>query len=453
MTGISGRIRSARRLVGAGALAFCAALAGPPCPAAAKSLIRDAEIEATLRRIAAPIFRAAGLGRNSVKIYIINDRDMNAFVAGGRNLFINSGMLQRLKTPQEIQAVIAHEVGHITGGHLARTAELSRGLSGAAAIGMLLAGAAAASGNGQAATAIALSTQNAAQRGFLAHSRAQEAAADQASVRYMVGAGSDPQAILDVLSIFRGQEALRAGRMDPYAQTHPLFSRRYSLLEEAVGNSPVGKPTSPELAQAHARMVAKFEGFQRTPGRVLSETPKTDTGEIATLRRAIAWHRLADRKKAAAAMARLLRLSPEDPYYHELHGQFLLENGQARAAVAAYRRATDLAPDEALLQAGLGRALLAVNSPAADRQALKVLQSARRSDGADARMLRDLALAYARAGRPADASLITAERYMLLARFTDAALHAKRAAGQFSEGSAGWLRAQDILRDARRARR
>jgi len=418
----------------------------------AQSLIRDAEIERTLHSIAAPILRAAGLSRTSVTIYIVNDRELNAFVAGGRNIFINSGLLRRLDSVQEIQAILAHETGHITGGHLAPAAEVARGLSGAAALGMLLAVAAGASGNGDAATAIALTSQGAVQNSLLAFSRAQEAAADQASVRFMAGAGADAQAILEVLDLFRGQEALSGRNRDPYTMTHPLFSRRYSLLEEAVGNAPPGKAPTAALGYQHARLVAKFEGFQRNPKQVLRDIPKGDNSEFATLKRAIAYHRLPDRKRATEAIEALIRAHPDDAYYHELRGQFRLENRQPAAAVNAYRKAVSLAPKEPLIRAGLGRALLAVGSKTANREALKVLRGARRADAADSRMLRDLALAYARAGQPAQASLITAERYMLRGDFKDAALHAKRAAGRFSEGSAGWLHAQDILQQAGRVK-
>ena len=88
--------------------------------AADKTGIRDAEIERILRGYSEPLFTAAGLDAKSVNLYIIKDESLNAFVAGGQNVFINTGMITTLKSPNELKGVIAHETGHISGGHLVR---------------------------------------------------------------------------------------------------------------------------------------------------------------------------------------------------------------------------------------------------------------------------------------------------------------------------------------------
>ncbi|MCC0067251.1 MAG: M48 family metalloprotease [Rhodovulum sp.] len=415
--------------------------------------MRDAEVERTLARIANPVFRAAGLNPASVHVYIVNDRELNAFVAGGQNIFLFTGLLARLETIDQLRAVIAHETGHITGGHQARRDQAMKGARGMALIGMIGAAAATAGGSPTAGLAIASSSRQAAERSMLAHNRAEEASADQAGIRYMAAAGSDPAAMLEVLDLFRGQEALMPSRMDPYALTHPLWSERIALLEQKTAALPHGDGPSPEDVYWHARMVAKITGFLGRPSEVASRYPAGDGSEAATLARAIAAHRRPDPARAAALADTLIAARPEDAYYHELKGQFLLESGQAGGAVAAYREAVALAPDEPLILAGLGRALLNLEDGAADAEARAVLSRSAALDKANAGVYRDLALAEARLGDEGAASLATAERFVLEGRFADAERHAARAAGLLPAGSPGWLQAQDVITVARRAQK
>ncbi|MCB1374101.1 MAG: M48 family metalloprotease [Rhodobacteraceae bacterium] len=415
--------------------------------------MRDAEVERTLARIANPVFRAAGLNPASVHVYIVNDRELNAFVAGGQNIFLFTGLLARLETIDQLRAVIAHETGHITGGHQARRDQAMKGARGMALIGMIGAAAATAGGSPTAGLAIASSSRQAAERSMLAHNRAEEASADQAGIRYMAAAGSDPAAMLEVLDLFRGQEALMPSRMDPYALTHPLWSERIALLEQKTAALPHGDGPSPEDVYWHDRMVAKITGFLGRPSEVARRYPAGDGSEAATLARAIAAHRRPDPARAAALADTLIAARPEDAYYHELKGQFLLESGQAGGAVAAYREAVALAPDEPLILAGLGRALLNLEDGAADAEARAVLTRSAALDKANAGVYRDLALAEARLGDEGAASLATAERFVLEGRFADAERHAARAAGLLPAGSPGWLQAQDVITVARRAQK
>ena len=425
-----------------------------PRPAAAQSLIRDAEIERTLGRIADPLLRTAGLAPGQVDIYILDDPELGAFVAGGNNIFLHTGLLRELDTIDQLRAVIAHELGHIVGGHIARRDEQIRQARGTTALGVVLSIAAAAAGGG---ADVALATGSmfgqAAQRNLLAHSRAEEGAADQAGLNLMVGAGAQPQALLEVMDLFRGQAALHAGpAVTGYTSTHPLWSDRLRYLEERVANAPAGRPPSDEDRYWHGRMVAKLDAFLRPPREALARY-SGDTGETGLMARAIAWHRLPDLGEARSAMDRLLAARPDDPYYHELDGQFRLENGEVPAAVAAYRKAAELLPYEPLILSGLGRALVARDTPQTDAEALEVLTRARRLDRADPMALRNLAIVHARRGDEGQAALATAERMMLAGRLQDAGIHATRAMRALPRGGPGWRQAEDILTAARRSER
>jgi len=369
-------------------------------PSHARGFIRDAEIEATLQLIAQPILVAAGLRPGSVRIVIVNDPSVNAFVNGRDAIFINTGMLTRLKTVPMIQSVIAHEVGHITAGHIVTRNAASRNAQSAIGIGMLLAAIAAGNGGRGAAAALAASSAQVANRQLLAHTRAEEASADQAAVRYMSRAGIDPQGALDALELFRGQEILSENRRDPYATTHPLSSQRISFLRDTVARNKTGtKPTSSQTNYWHARMVAKFEGFLRNPKTILTRAKSTKDVELSTYLKAIAYHRSSRSKDAHAHID----------------------------------------------------ALLALDTTNGTKQALPILEKAARLDRLNPRILQDLALAYAKLGRPGNASLATAERFALLGRIKDAKLHAERAMRALPEGTPAWRQAQDIVVVAKRA--
>ena len=424
-------------------LGLAAMLSGP---AAALSLIRDAEIEATLGRMTAPVLRAAGYTPEAVSLYLVNNRSLNAFVAGGNNMFLHTGLITELDTPEQLIGVIAHETGHLAGGHQARRSMALRNAEGPALIAMvagLLAGAAA--GSPEAAVGLSAGSQGALQRAFLRYNRGEEAAADQAALRYLEQVGVDPRGLLEVLETFRGQEVFQAGNRDPYVLTHPLSSERMALLERKVEEADVPREPDPEREYWFARMQAKLEGFLDPPRRVLSRREGEAETEPVLYARAIAYHRLPAPGDALAALDRLLEIRPDDPYYLELKGQVLFESGRAAEAVPLYRRAMRAAPDQPLIKTGLGRALLALDTPDANAEALAVLKEARAANRSDPAALRALATAHARAGEEGMAALATAERFALTGNVRDAQLHARRAEARLAQGSPGWLRAQDIL--------
>jgi predicted Zn-dependent protease len=420
-------------------------------PAQARGLIRDADIEHALAELARPVLNAAGLSASQVRILVIDDPGLNAFIVDNRHIFIHSGMLLKLDTPAQVQAIVAHEAAHIQNGHIARRLQSAQRANSVTGLGLALAIAAAASGaGGSAASGLAVGVASSANRVFMSHTRAEESSADASAVRYMVRAGVDPNAFIEVLDIFRGQELLSRGRQDPYAVTHPLSRdrlRAVSALAQAAGPAPA---PSPEATYWFARAIGKLSAFTRAPAWTMRRLGDSPSEDIRLMREAIAQHRKPDTRRAIATIDRLAAMRPRDPFVHELRGQILLESRQAGAAVAAYKRATDLAPGHALLMGGYGRALLAAGNPGAAR---KVLEQARSRDFRDPRILRDLAVAYAKTGDPGLASVVTAERYALLGRFDDALIHAKRAEGMLPRGSRAGLRAQDVISAAEAALR
>ena len=420
-------------------------------PARAQTILRDPDIEHALRELARPILNAAGLSAARIKILVIHDDKMNAFVADNGHIFLHSGLILRLKSAEQVQAVIAHEVAHIANGHLARRAANYQVARNTAIMGTILAGVAAAAGGGKGAAGIAVGVQSSAMRSFFAHTRAEESSADQSALRYMAATGIDTQAMAQVLELFRGQEALSVGRRDPYALTHPLNRDRIRAVAGFAAGFADRTRERPEDAYWFARARGKLSAFIRSPATTFREVGrKPGQGDVtARLRRAVAYHRQPRPDRAIAEIQALVAAYPNDPYLAELQGQILLENRQFGAAVQAYRRAAQQAPSNGLVLAGYGRALLARNTRASNAEALKVLTRARDRDPYSPLMLRDLGLAHARAGNNGMAALMSAERYALIGRLKDAVPHAKRAQGLLPRGSSGWNRAQDILTAAR----
>ncbi|WP_281967746.1 M48 family metalloprotease [Roseovarius nanhaiticus] len=444
-------MRQIRQFSALMAFALTVAVVCAAQPARAVTLLRDPGIEYALGQLAAPILQAAGLNPTRTDILIIDERKLNAFVVDRDTIFINSGLLLKMETPQMLQSVIAHEAAHIANGHLVRRPQNIRNARTAAGLGMALAAAAGAvSGSGAAALGIAAGAQGTAQRLLFSHTRAEESSADNAAVAYMVRAGRDPSGAVAVMDIFRGQEALSAARQDPYARTHPMSADRVRVLQRLTAAYAGKTPASNADLYWFARAKGKLSAFQRSPKWTLNRAAREGFADVGHMQQAVAWHRQSNLRKSIAAMDRAIAARPNDPFYHELRGQILMESRQFDAAINAYARAVNLAPDNALILGSYGRALVAQGQYG---KALQVLEKARGRDGRDARVMRDLAVAYARGGQNGMASLVTAERYAMQGRMEDAQLHAQRASGLLPNGSGGWQRAQDVLSAAKTAGR
>ncbi|WP_101067800.1 M48 family metalloprotease [Roseovarius salinarum] len=432
--------------------ALCALLAVALAdPARALSLLRDPDIEHALNRLSEPVLKAAGLSPTRTQILMIDDRSLNAFVIDRDHIFLHSGLILKMDTPAMLQAVIAHEAAHITNGHLARRPVNMRNARTAAGLGMALAAMAGAiSGSPDAAAGIALGTQNTARRVFFSHTRAEESSADRSAMRFLARADVDPRGMVEVMDVFRGQEALMPGRQDPYARTHPLSRDRYRVLDRlAETYADDGGKADAQARYWFARAKHKLSAFIRSPKWTLNRAGESGYADVAKMREAIAWHRRSQLDRALPAIDAAIAQRPDDAFLLELKGQILMESRRFDAAAAAYGRAVELAPDNALILGAHGRALLAQGRTG---KALQVLERARARDGQDPRVLRDLAVAHARAGNKGQASVVTAERYAMSGRLEDAALHAKRASDLLPRGSTAWQRAQDVLSAAKTAK-
>jgi predicted Zn-dependent protease len=440
--------RVARPLTGL-ALACSLALA-PIVEAEAQSrrpsLIRDAEIEATMRAYADPIFAAAGLDTSAVQVHLINDKRINAFVSNGMQIFIHTGLLMEAKTPNEVIGVIAHETGHITGGHLARQKEELENRTIEAIIG-ILAGVAigVASGSAEAGVGAATLGQSIAQRNLLQYSQAQEGAADQAAFGLLDATHQSPKGMVDFFRVLARQEALSAINQDPYMRTHPLTTSRVDSAEAALQRSPYADAQdSPELVERHERMLAKLIGYLEPLSRVMNTYPEKDQSVPARYARAIAYFRVSRTEEALAAMDSLLAEAPNDPFFLEQKAQILYDRGRLAEALPLYQQALDLAPHEPLIRMELAEAQVGLDDPSLLEAATANLNEVVRLEPKNARAFHLLATAYGRAGNEPMATLAQAEEFLARGKTKEAKQFAERALRGLKEGSPGWLKAQDI---------
>ena len=417
------------------------------------SLIRDTEVENIIRAYAAPVFKVAGLDPDSIKVHLVKDRRLNAFVAGGLHMFINTGLLMRSKDAGQVIGVIAHETGHVVHGDLVRMRRTIRNAQIQSIITFLLGAAAGIlAQDSQAGLAVMSLGAKATEGTLLQYSRTQESAADQFAVKALDAAGISSRGLLEFMRLLQGQEFLVTARQDPYLRTHPLTSARIAFLRNHVAESPVSDAAlPPKFAEMHARMRAKLIGFLDYPLRVLAKYDARDTGIEARYARAIAFYRDGRIERALPLIDKLIADFPKDPYFRELKGQVLFENGRVDEAVAAYRDSVNLLPDAPLILTSLGQALLEQNRPQADKEALKYLKQAIRYDTDNPMTWRFLGVAYGRGGDIGMASLALAESGLLYGDKQTVRQQAERAEKHLAKGTPAWQRLQDIKRSLEQA--
>ena len=457
MTGTERPIRPRRttpaaRLV---AVVTAIALAAAAAPAHAQkglALVRDAEIEQLLREYTQPILRAAGLAQQNVQVVIINDRSFNAFVADGRRIFVNGGALMEAETPNQIIGVLAHETGHIAGGHLARMREQLASASTQSIIAMILgAGALIAAGRsgsadlGQAGAAAIAGPTMAIQNTMFGYMRAQEEQADRAGVKFLNATGQSAKGMYETFKRLADQVLYQVRYMNPYMQTHPLPSERVAALEGLAKASPYWDHKDPPALQArHDLMRAKLYGFIERPDGVARRYPLSDTSLAARYARAISAYRFSDPRAALGQIDALIMGPPQNRDVYVLKGQALLEAGKPAEAIAPLRQAIQHAPSPALIQIMLGQALIATNDRARIDEAITILQTAALREPESPDVHSQLAMAYGQKNDLARADLASAQAAFLRGDLKTAREIATRAKSRFPVGSPGWVKADDL---------
>ena len=418
------------------------------------TIIRDAEVEQLLRDYATPVFRVSGINEGATKIILVGSREFNAFVASGRKVFMNAGVLMDSSTPNQVIGVMAHETGHISGGHLFRLREQLERAQILAVAGMLLGAGAVAAGSrsgqvgmsGAGPMGAVLGPVEMVKRSLLAYQRSEEQAADKAGIRYLGQTGQSAKGMIETFQRFTDDTLFRRSGSDPYLQSHPMAPERIAALKEDAEKSPhYNKTDDPALRSRHDLARGKLFGFMTRPDELARRYAPTDVSLGARYARAISAYRFGNQGNALGLIDGLIASQPNNPYFWELKGQALLEAGRAKEAVAPLRRSVALAPNQPLIRAMLGHALVSTGSLADVDAAIKELTTASQRDPDSPDTFQYLARAHAAKGNDAMAALAAAQGYALGGKAEEAKRLARRAKTGLKEGTPAWLKADEIM--------
>lgn len=432
----------ARRI---GAAVACVLALGVASPASAQSAIRDTEIEGIIHEWADPVLDAMGLIPADVEILLINDAGLNAFATRGRIMGVNTGLILRTQTPNQLLGVIAHEAGHIKNRHTLRDGAQNAGMQ-PFLMSMALGALAAAAGAPDAGIALMASSQYFGAIGALQYMQSQEGEADITGARALERAGESGRGLVQFFEHFRSQEVFSDARRYPYFRSHPLSSARIEALRRPVeAASHYNNPDSPERLAEHALIVAKIHAFMDSPNTTLRAYPASDLSYPARYARAIAWYRDGQTDRALTAVEALIAEQPDNPYQWELKGQILFEEGRAAEAVEAHQRSVELKPDAPLLRINLAHAMIETNDPTRLDAAIDQLKRANALENDNTMAWRLLAQAYASQGKDGEARLASAEYWFAAGRTEEATQFALRARDMLDRNSNEWRRAMDIV--------
>ena len=426
-------------------IALLLTVAARPAAAQDAQILRDSETELLFRDISRPLISAAGLDPASVDVVLLGDPEINAFVATGQAVYVQSGLIQAADNVNQLQGVIAHELGHVAGGHSIRIQEGQKEAVGMTIATMVLGALAIAAGAGEAGMGIIAAGQQAAMGRYLAFNRAQESATDSAGAKYLSGAGISGKGLLEFYGKLQNQEyRLAIYAKDSYGRTHPLSSERVQALEQKLkADAAWSRPPDPALEARFQRVKAKLFGFVN-PKQAVVKYPETDQTIPGHYGRAYAYHMSGYPDKALSETASLLATNPDDPFFLELKGQILLEGGKPAEAIAPLREATLRSQNSPLIAAMLGHALVQTEDRKNFAEAKQVLKTAVSRDNQNPFAWYQLGIIYDREGDISRAALATAERNNLEDKPRLALASAEAAMKGIPTGSPDWLRAQDI---------
>jgi predicted Zn-dependent protease len=428
--------------------AFAQQAKGPPT-------LRDTEAEQLLRDYTRPILRVAGLEKQNIQVVIINESAFNAFVADGRRIFVNYGAIMQSETPNQLIGVLAHETGHLAGGHLAKMHEQIAQAQTQMIIAMLLGAGALVAGARGGNSNSGLSNAGAAamagpgemiRRNLISYVRQQEENADRAGVKFLTASGQSPRGMYETFKRFTNDSLFSAHGTDPYLQSHPMPAERVAALEELARSSPYwDKKDDPALQLRHDMVRAKISAFMERQDTVYRRYPMSNDSLPARYAHAITTYLHGDLRSALTQIDGLIQLQPNNPYFYELRGQALLEGGKPSEAIIPLRKAVALSNSAPLIEMLLGQALVGTDNKAYTEEAIRILRAAVARETEAPLGYMQLAMAYGRKGDFAEADLASAQAAFLRGDNKTARELAARAKTRFAIGTPGWVKADDIV--------
>ena len=414
--------------------------------------IRDTEIENTLYSWTKPILKVAGLEKNNLKIHIVADKRINAFVTNGQNMFLNTGLIIKAGSASGLIGVIAHEIGHIKAGHIIKMKQAAKKLQNNQLITSLLGMGLLIATNSNdnfnddrmeiAKTALSIGP-SIANRSFFSFSRSNEYVADTLAIDFLKGVKRDPKSLSIILEKLYGQELLLIERQDPFLRTHPLSKARMDLIRQKTSLADNYNESNFDKV-SYSRIKAKLEGFLENPGRTLLNN--TDNSISSRYARAIAYFRVPLYKKSIEEINSLLKDYPNDPFFIELKAQILSENGKIKEAIKYYKEALKILPKSTLIMLPLCNLLLEDNKNLKDiKEANNYLNFIVKKEPENIYAWHLKGISHNRLGEPINANLSAAEEFLRRGDFKNAKFFADKVISATKKFSSENLRASDII--------
>ncbi|MDF2965942.1 MAG: family peptidase [Rickettsiaceae bacterium] len=413
----------------------------------AQDIIRDSEIENTVRQVADPVIRAAGFKPNDIDIYIINDDSINAFTPGSKEIYLHSGLIKNFEQPDILRGVIAHELGHIVGGHRPAQAQKAQEYSLAAmsaiGLGLAMSGALKDFAPG---FAIALGGVHYAERSILYYSRIDESLADKSALRFLEASGHTSKGLIELMEKLYAENRSISKYVNPYDLTHPLSEARLSSIKRFYQNSKHKNSCNGEtLLKSYKRARIKLKAFTDDPAYLVKLYANKDD-ELAKYLKAIVYFRKSNKPQALSNINQLLEAHPNDPYYNELKGQILFEFGNAEA-LQYYDNALNKLPNDTLLK--LSNAIVRLNIYKASSPELKAVETNLKQvlfkEKNNLTALYYLSMYYDKIGKKSKSLLEMATFFKKKGEIKQAKAYAKQAINGFKLQSPEWYRAHDIV--------
>ena len=410
-------------------------------------MLQDTETERALQSYEDPLANAAGLDPNAIRLYIVDDQSVNAFVAEGQNMFLQTGIILYVHNRNELVGVMAHETGHIRAGHLSRGTQAMRKAYVPMLASTLLAVAAMIAGAGSAGMAIMGLGEQAAVESLVKFTYVQEGTADQIGMKLLTATHQSGLGMLNVFRRFANEEAMSSNGAPQFWQTHPVGQDRIEYLQRLVDASPYRDIKDNPTDEHEFEMVqAKLAGYVLPVAEVLNRYPLTNTSEVARYARAMAYMRKPDLPAALQEVNGLLKDEPKNPYFYEVLGQIYVSMADPMRGITEYQKAVDILPDAPELRVELAAAQIAAEKPALSKLAVDNLELALRQghEDEDGFAWFESAQAYSDVGNEPMANLATAERSYLNGEMPKASEFANRAMKGLPPGSPEWQKASDL---------
>lgn len=410
------------------------------------TLINDTEIEKEITNIIMPIAKAADIPENRLKIYIVRDDSFNAFVRGGEDIFVYTGLLKQIKNPNALRAVVAHELGHTIGGHMVQISqrmhdEIVRALIiQTLGVGLMVAG-----GNPSAGAGVMAGATGIAQQSLLSFSRDEERMADDMAIDLMIRANQNPNGLIEVFEQMRDISGEFESRINPNRINHPLTSERMNNAKLKI--SKLKKiPTQQKSAIAQENknyeiLRAKLIGYLDTDKNVIIKYPYTDKSDAAIYARAIANMQSGNLDTAKTGTQTLIARNPNNPYYYELLGDIEYQYGAYDDSVASYEKSLKLTKNAPQIETALAL-VLSERNKLGDKERAKEL--CKRVILTEPSPLSYWILARVTDGGESDWAM--AEYYNMNGDKKNAKKYAKSAQKKSKKDSPEYIKSEDILK-------